>query len=178
MAESAGDKTFDPTPHRRQEARDKGQVVFSQDLGSAVMLMAGVLLLMMLGGGVLKFSAELMRHSLGEVPDIVPSVASTLKHLRGLAIAAAGVTLPILGLLLVASVLTSILQIGFLFVPERVTPDITRLSPLAGFRRIFSLQGSLRLGFGLFKVLVVAAIAGTVFGYYLLDLRQDEQEEA
>ena len=70
MAESAGEKSFDATPHRRQEAREKGQVVFSQDLGSAAMLMLGALLLMMLGGGVMQFFATFMRNQLGEVPDI------------------------------------------------------------------------------------------------------------
>ena len=52
MAESAGEKSFDATPHRRQEAREQGQVVFSQDLASAAMLMLGVLLLMMFGRAV------------------------------------------------------------------------------------------------------------------------------
>jgi flagellar biosynthetic protein FlhB len=162
MAETAGDKSFEPTPHRRQEAREKGQVVFSQDLGSAAMLMLGVLLVMMLGGGVVTYSAELMRRYLGEVPDITASTASWLKQLRGLAVALAGVMLPIFGLLLLGSVLASVLQIGFLFVPDRVTPDVSRLSPLAGLRRIFSLQGTLRLGFGLFKLLVVCTVAGIV----------------
>ena len=62
MAEHAGEKSFEATPHRRQEAREKGQVVFSQDLGSAAMLMLGVLLLMMLGGGVIEV---LLRSSCG-----------------------------------------------------------------------------------------------------------------
>ncbi len=55
MSESAGEKSFEATPHRRQEAREQGQVVFSQDLASAAMLMLGVLLLMMFGRAVVEF---------------------------------------------------------------------------------------------------------------------------
>jgi flagellar biosynthesis protein FlhB len=39
MAEHAGEKSFEATPHRRQEAREKGQVAFSHDLGSAALLL-------------------------------------------------------------------------------------------------------------------------------------------
>jgi flagellar biosynthesis protein FlhB len=69
MSESAGEKTFEATSHRRQEARDKGQVAFSQDLGSAALLLLGVFLLMMLGGGVVQFSAGLMQHSWATCPN-------------------------------------------------------------------------------------------------------------
>jgi flagellar biosynthetic protein FlhB len=162
MAEAAGDKTFEPTQHRRQEAREKGQVVFSQDLGSAALLLVGVLLLIMFGGGVIAYSAALMHQQLGQVPDVAPTLNSWMSQWRGIATGVAGVMLPILGLLLLAGVLASVFQIGFLFLPERLAPDITRLSPQSGLRRIFSLQGTLRLSFGLFKVLVVSSVAGAV----------------
>ena len=52
MAESAGEKSFEATPHRRQEAREQGQVVYSQDLASAAMLMLGAVLITFVGIGV------------------------------------------------------------------------------------------------------------------------------
>jgi flagellar biosynthetic protein FlhB len=70
--------------------------------------------------------------------------------------------LPILGLLAVAGALSTIMQIGLLFTPDRVKPDLSRLSLAAGLRRLLSLQNAVRLGFGLFKVLIVAVVAGIV----------------
>ena len=169
MAESSGEKSFEPTQHRRQEAREKGQVAFSQDLGSAALLLIGVLLVMMFGGGIVAFSAELMRRQLGNVPELTASTNTLFHQGKGIAIGLAGLMLPILGLLLLGSVLTSVFQVGFLFVPERLSPDFSRLSPLQGLKRIFSLQGTMRLGFGLFKVLVVCVVAGA-----LLWRRRDE----
>jgi flagellar biosynthesis protein FlhB len=162
MAESAGEKSFEPTAHRRQEAREKGQVAFSQDLGSAVLLLLGTLLLMIFGGAIIAFSANLMRRHLGTVPDLTASMGTLLHQGKGILNAASGVTLPILGLLILGSVLTSVFQIGFLFVPERLSPDISRLSPLQGMKRIFSLQGTMRIGFGLVKVLIVCVVAAAV----------------
>ena len=162
MAEHSGDKSFEATPHRRQEAREKGQVAFSQDLGSAVLLLAAVLLLMSLGGGVLVFGANLMRHQLGSAPDLAATSQTLLREWLGIMLQLSVVVLPILGLMMLTGVLTSLLQIGFLWVPDRLAPDFSRLSPLAGLRRIFSLQGTMRLGFGLVKVLIVSVVAAAV----------------
>ena len=74
-----------------------------------------------------------------------------------IAYAAAMVLLPILGLLMLGGVLVNVFQVGLLWLPDRVAPDFSRVSPLAGLKRIFSLSGTSRLGFGLVKVLIVAA---------------------
>jgi flagellar biosynthesis protein FlhB len=162
MAEHAGDKSFEATPHRRQEAREKGQVAFSQDLGSAATLMLAVFLLILLGGGVLTFCADVMRRQLGEVPELVTDQDTLLHEWLGVTVGVAGVVLPILGLMMLGGALTTILQVGFLWVPDRLAPDWSRLSPLAGLRRIFSLTGTMRLGFGLVKVIVVSIVATVV----------------
>jgi flagellar biosynthesis protein FlhB len=162
MAESAGEKSFEPTAHRRQQAREQGQVAFSQDLGSAVLLVAGVLLLMMFGGHLIDFTAGLMRRELQDVATLAPGQNAMLAHgymiIRGLS----GALLPLFGMVLLAAVLANVFQIGFLFLPERISPDISRLSPLAGLGRIFSLTGTMRLGFGLFKLLVISIVAGVI----------------
>jgi flagellar biosynthetic protein FlhB len=61
--------------------------------------------------------------------------------------------------MMLGGILTSVLQVGFLWAPDRLAPDFSRLSPLAGLQRIFSLQGTMRLGFGLVKVMIVSAVA-------------------
>lgn len=162
MAESAGDKQFEPTPHRRQQAREKGQVAFSQDLGSAVLLVLAVLLMLLMGRSVIDFTTTLMRHQLGEVTELTPAPAQFAAQGRAILIGLAGVMLPMLGLLMLGGVLVSVFQVGLLYVPERVAPDISRLSPLKGLQRIFSLPGTMRLGFGMFKVVVIVVMTTVV----------------
>ncbi len=162
MAEHGGDKTFEATPHRRQEAREKGHVAFSQDLGSAVLLMLGALLLMLLGGAMIRFCAGFMESQLGVVPELSTSQETVLHESLRIGASLAAVLLPILGVMMLGGVLVSVLQVGLLWVPERLAPDLNRLSPLAGMRRIFSVTGTARLGFGLVKVLLICAVTGAV----------------
>jgi flagellar biosynthesis protein FlhB len=162
MAESSGEKTFDATPHRRQEAREQGQVAFSQDLGSAALLMLGAFLLLMLGGALIEFCAKVMKHQLGDVAELHASQDTMLNEWVQLAGPLAIVLLPILGLIMLGGILSSIMQVGFLWLPEKLAPDISRISPMAGLKRIFSLSGTARLGFGLVKVLVVSGVSVAV----------------
>jgi flagellar biosynthetic protein FlhB len=162
MAESSGEKTFEATAHRRQQAREQGQVVFSQDLGSAVLLLVAGFLLLLLGGPLVEYFAGLMRRELEEVAAFTADLDSMLLHWQAIMKGLAEIVFPLLGLLVLGAVLTNVLQVGFLFVPERVSPDISRVSPAQGLKRIFSLAGTMRLGFGLFKMGVISAVAGAV----------------
>lgn len=162
MAESSGDKTFEPTAHRRQQAREKGQVAYSQDLGSAALLLLGGFLMLMLGGHLLDFSAGLMRHELEHVSSLVPDQDTYVAHWIVIAQGAAGVLVPFLGLVMLAAVVTNVLQIGFMFTPERIMPDFSHINPLSGLGRIFSLSGAMRLSFGLVKLMIIGIVAGMV----------------
>ena len=68
--------------------------------------------------------------------------------------------LPLFGLLFVAAVAVNLAQVGFLFLPEKLAPDFTRIDPLQGFQRVFSLASVVRLAFGLLKLTIVATVAG------------------
>ncbi len=162
MPDQNGDKSQAPTQHRRQKAREQGQVAKSQDLGSAVLLILGLAALLMLGGGLVKFLGGFTTYQLGgawlpaesdfNAAEAVAEYNATLYEL-------ARFVLPILGLLLLAAVAVNVLQVGFMFLPQKLAPDISRLDPLKGLKRIFSLTGAARLTFGLFKILVIATVA-------------------
>jgi len=61
-----------------------------------------------------------------------------------------------------AAVAINVLQVGFLFLPQRLSLDFTRLDPLNGLRRIFSASGMVQLGFGVVKLAIVLILAGVV----------------
>lgn len=160
MAESsAGEKSQDPTPHRRQQAREKGQIAQSQDLGSALLLVASTVVLMTLGAPVLNFFAELLVRQLGGDPWLVSDRDFFLGQWWRLVDELAAVLLPIFGLVMLVGVASGVLQSGFLYTPERIAPDFKRISLLAGLKRIFSLSGAMRLAFGLFKIGVITGVA-------------------
>jgi len=162
MAEQSGDKTQDATPHRRQQAREQGQVAYSQDLGSAAVLVVGVLLLRFWGAQVIDSTGHLMRHQLSTVGPLAVGRTDLIAQGNGVILAVGKAMLPIMGLLAVAAVFASIFQTGLLFVPDRLKPDLKRINPLSGFKRIVSLTGIMRLSFGVFKITIVAAVAAAV----------------
>jgi flagellar biosynthetic protein FlhB len=158
MAESSGEKSQEPTQHRRQQAREQGQVPRSQDLSSAVLLLTGLSGLLMLGGGVVRFLGGFTRHQLGEAWLSADAQFFTA-HWNATALELGTVLLPLLGLLMLAALALSLTQTGFLFLPERLVPDLSHIDPLKGLTRIFSLAGAVRLGFGILKIVLVAAVA-------------------
>lgn len=157
MSEQSGEKSFDATPHRRQQAREKGQVPYSQDLGSAMLLLVGTSLLWVFGKSIAEAVRRVTQRLLTEPVDLIADPSSATSMVLGLAVEVGSAFAPVLGLLLLAGVAASVGQVGFLFVPDRLAPDVSRISPLKGFGRLFSTQSAAKLGFGLFKVTVVTA---------------------
>jgi flagellar biosynthesis protein FlhB len=159
MPEQNGDKTHDATPHRRQQAREEGQVVKSQDLGSALMLILGLMCLMMLGEGLAAFMSRYMRDQLGASPWLTADAGLAVSQWNQILLELAKVVLPIFGLMFVGGILVNILQTGFLFLPDKAAPDISRLDPLRGLSRMFSMTNVARLVFSIFKLCIIATVA-------------------
>ncbi len=159
MPEQNGEKSQDATQHRRQQAREEGQVVQSQDLAAAIILVSAVSALLMLGGGLIEFFGGYAQRQLGGDPWLTIDVGFVGAHAELLMAGLAKAMLPILAVLLLAAIGAHLVQIGFLFVPDRLVPDFNRVNPLQGFSRLFSLQNLVRLGMGLVKILLVASVA-------------------
>ena len=159
MAEQGGEKSLEPTPHRRQQAREEGQVARSQDLSAAALLIVGLAAILFLGGGLVEFFAGYTQLQLGGDAWLSSDTAAILVHANGTLTELAKVLLPLLGVLVLAAIVLSISQTGLLFLPNKLLPDLSHLDPLKGLSRIFSLSGAVRLGLGLIKVVLVLAVA-------------------
>ena len=60
---------------------------------------------------------------------------------------------------MLAAIASNLMQVGFLFLPDKIAIDLTRIDPLKGLGRIFSLTNSVHLLFGIFKIAVIAIVA-------------------
>jgi flagellar biosynthetic protein FlhB len=164
MAE--GDKNLEATPHRREQAREQGQVAKSQDLVAALVLLFAVILLMTLGKLIAEHFAEYSQTMLStplflvseneEMGGLQQSVMNEcyktiFSFMRPLSVF-------FLSLLAVA-VLANLLQTGFLWLPEKLGFDFTRLDPIKGFGRIFSMQSVVRLLMGIVKIGICGVVA-------------------
>ena len=159
MAETDGDKTQDATPHRRQQAREEGQVAKSQDLASAALLLVGVAGLLWLGQPVVDTLRSYAAEQLGGEAWLSADPQFVAAHAARVAYALAACLLPVFGLLMLSAIGLNLFQSGFIFLPDKLAPDLARLDPLAGFARLFSLANLVRLVMGLLKMGLVGAVA-------------------
>jgi flagellar biosynthetic protein FlhB len=155
-----GDKTHEATPYRRQKAREEGQVVRSQDLASAGLLIAGLSVLWYFSQGLADSLGRLTTDHLGGQAWLSIDAPTFVQHMLFLAGRLAIGLLPILGLLMLGAVLAHMGQFGFLYLPQKLAIDWQRINPLQNYSRIFSLSNVVHLGFGLLKVLLIVGIAG------------------
>lgn len=152
------ERTEQPTPRRRAEARARGQVPRSQDLTASALLLIALLVLHLLGADLFARLHNMTRLLLGDSdePSLLTAQIVELSRLAGAELAR--LLLPILLLLLVAALIVSLLQTGFLFTTEPLKLNLNRLNPLAGLQRLFSAHSFVLLLISLAKMAVVAAV--------------------
>ena len=134
MSEEYGEKTEAPTPRRRQEAREQGQVARSQDLTGAALIVGSVLLLNAFGQDLMKALRALLAETLSlRSNDPAAAFAQSLASLAHVARALAPV---LIGVVLVV-VVANLLQVGFAPNLKRLQPNLGALNPLKGLGRLF-----------------------------------------
>lgn len=152
------DRTEPPTERRRREVRERGQVARSTDLTSAAMVLAAALALNFLGADLTGGLGGYLRESLSEPSWSAIEPARLAKETRHFARMAVRSVLPILALLALAAVAANLLQVGFLATTQTLVPDLERVNPIAGFRRLFAVSAIVRFAAGLLKLSALAAI--------------------
>ncbi len=157
MADS-GEKKHSASPYRRQQAREKGQVARSQDLGSALVLLLAVLALSWWGPEVAKSIATMMKAAFTQTRYWNVDSRAATGWIAANALECLWVLLPIMLSVTAIVLINNWFQIGFMFLPEKLTLDWKRVDPLAGAKRLVDLPNIARLGFGLLKIGLVAAV--------------------
>jgi flagellar biosynthesis protein FlhB len=159
MAEPAQERTEQPTPKRLEEARRHGQVPRSPELTTAAVVLVAGIGLHFFGSQVASGLRGLMQSDLALTREQVLDPAWLVPSLEtGIARALRAAT-PILGLTLVAALVAPLTLGGWNFSFEALVPDFTRLSPLNGLQRIFSVRSLVELAKAFAKFLLVATVA-------------------
>jgi flagellar biosynthetic protein FlhB len=156
--ESAGEKTFAPTPKRRADAAKKGDVLRSREVATLAATGTGALALLGLGPWLNDGLAEVARAGFRF------DRAALDRFAPGAVIAdAAAATLPpvmALGLIVAAITIASQLLLGEgRFQAGNAGFKASRINPLSGLKRILGWQGLIELGKGLIKLALLGGIA-------------------
>jgi len=160
MAEGSGqEKTEKATPKRRQEARKKGQVAQSREIPSVLVLLFALGFFFFAGSWMFCNISEIMRESFQNIGTLHLQDVSFNTFLSGILIKIVVVLMPLMLVILVAGVGANLLQFGFLFNTESISPKLSKLNPISGIRKLFSVKSLAELLKSLFKIAIVGCIA-------------------
>ncbi|HET9073199.1 MAG TPA: flagellar biosynthesis protein FlhB [Solirubrobacteraceae bacterium] len=165
---AADDKTEKPTAKRRREARDKGRVAKSTDLNGAVVMIAGLVGVLILGGSIVNGAGSAMAQIFTDIarPANVTSGAGLHGLLSLVESTVLGAVAPIAGLCLVAAVVINVATAGLRYSPQSLKPSFEKLNPMAGAKRIFGP----RAGFETLKALVKVGLVGGLVALALIPM--------
>ncbi|MEZ5321041.1 MAG: EscU/YscU/HrcU family type III secretion system export apparatus switch protein [Microthrixaceae bacterium] len=160
---SAGDKhskTEAPTPKRKRDARKEGQVVRSEDLVTWTSVLVATSAMPMLVGRTSEVVRTGLRMTflLAREPDerlLTTMVGRTFT-------AAFGAMLPVVLIMFAIAVAGNVAQVGLLLTGKPLKPKVSRLNPLQGLKRMFSVQSLWQTASAAMKLAIIAAVAATM----------------
>ncbi len=161
FAEDKGDKTEKATPRKRREARKKGQVLQSRELTSAIVLLFVFISIRVMAGfmwgQISNYTTYVITNYTDTVDYFVPSLI--LKLFLETAVLFMKVLSPVFIIAIIAGVVASYAQVGFLLTGETLAFKFNRINPLSGMKRIFSIKGLVELVKAMVKILIISYIA-------------------
>ena len=162
MTDSAQDRTEAATPKRRQEARRKGQLPRSRELSTAAVVLAGLGGVMAWGRATAETGATLLRDGFSAVAPALDDPAQLPVLAARMVAQGFAPVLPILAITLLAALAAPMLVGGWNFSPGAAAPQLGRINPLAGLKRMFSVNSLAELFKAFLKFLLIGAIAAGV----------------
>jgi len=166
MADSdSGEKTEAPTAKKRTDSRNEGNVMKSQEVSTVAVLLAGLL--------ILRFYMVHIRNVVGaymvDISMIItPETAQSddmlalvvLLFRQGIGVVAQTV-LPVGLVIMIFGVLSNLFQVGFLFTVKPLEPKLSKINPISGAKKFFSMKSIVDTFKNIVKLIIVAVVAYT-----------------
>ena len=152
------EKTEDPTQKRLDEALKRGDVVKSQEVNTWFVIAGATLVLMAFSGGMSSELTTIMRGLIANAHNISmdgPALPRLLEKIGVELIAA--VAIPFL-LLMLAALGGNLIQHRLVWSLEVLAPKLSKISPAAGFKRLFSMQALANFAKGLVKLVLIGSV--------------------
>ncbi|WP_080431585.1 flagellar biosynthesis protein FlhB [Burkholderia ubonensis] len=159
MAEQDENRSEAATAYRLEQARKKGQLPKSQELGMLASLATCAVYLWGNGARIAEHIVTSSARALADIPGIARSPAAMSAWLCAVVLDLVRLIAPVTLLSMGVGLLVTALQTRFLFAPAALRADFSRLNPIQGLRRVASLQTLFELARTLVKMVVYSLIA-------------------
>jgi len=169
MNDQSGEKTEKPTAKRLEEAFNKGQIARSPEVQTVFVLGGAMLALAFTGAEMWRVMADSLAAMLGHLNE----TAITINAMQGYALTGALVlghcVWPVLAATITGGLLAGGIQTRFRTSPDALGVNWERLSPVEGFKRLFSLRSTVSTALGMAKLSVIIALCYGVIKKILQD---------
>lgn len=166
----AEEKTEKATPKKRREARERGQVIRSVEINSAVTILIAFYMMKLFANVIINNLEEIYTHFLyiDKPLDGIFTYKGLQKGLINIIIKMSLAVLPVLGGCFIMGIVINYIQVGFLFTTKPLEPDLNRINPIQGFKRLFSKRAIYEL---LKSLLKLGVIIGVVYDIFVESIR-------
>ncbi|SFV16615.1 EscU/YscU/HrcU family type III secretion system export apparatus switch protein [Pseudoduganella namucuonensis] len=159
MAEQDSDLSEQATPYKLEEARKKGNVARSNDFTAMAMMAALVLTIYANGWDALRQALRMQQQIMARATQLVWSTDAMAAWMGQLLTGMLVILGPLFLALVVTAVLANVFQTGPIFSFHPLSPDLTRLSPATGFKRVFSMRTLFEAAKSCVKLAILTTVA-------------------
>jgi flagellar biosynthetic protein FlhB len=152
------DRSEDPTQKRLDDALARGDVVKSQEVSTWFVIAGGTLVLAVFSGsmsGGLATTFKGLIANAHEIPLDGRSLVAVMGRVQREVLAAVAIPIALLAL---AAVFGNMIQHRLVWTAETMKPQLSKISPLAGLKRMFSKQALANFAKGVVKIVVLGAV--------------------
>lgn len=162
MADDQGEKTEEPSEHRIEESRKKGEVASSKELASVIILAGALSALTLSSIFIFEVMSEYIEWLYGlDVSKIFTQEMGKKVFTRTFTMAAKCIA-PVFLTSACLGVLSQVMQVGFLYAPDVIQLKFDRVNPLSGLKRVFSKKAIVEVIKGIFKFSIVLTITYSI----------------
>jgi flagellar biosynthetic protein FlhB len=158
MADDSDDKTEQPTARKLDKAAEEGNVPMSREVGNLLMILGVLIAAGTMAPWIAQDLMALLRGFI-ERPHAMSADLNSLQTLAGQMGWRVGLLLALpVGLFVIVGVLATLGQVGLMFTPKKLTPNITNLSPISGAKQLFSSQSLVEAVKSLVKIVIIVVV--------------------
>lgn len=159
MAGDSGSKTEKATPKKRRDQRKEGNVFQSKDVVTVVSLFGSFYMLKLLFPNIYETVRAFMIEFIGYAGTVTSASQGEINAVAWMVVAAIVKTiLPLLLISVVLAVVATGVQTRFLVSSKSVRPKFSRLNPISGIKKLFSLQNVVELVKSILKIIILIAV--------------------
>lgn len=171
-SEDDSSKTEEPSQKKLEEARKRGQIASSRELTHFFMMLAFTFFVFTMGPKFSRDMMDLLAPFITKPDQFQMDAGGVNDMMRDLTLGMLLILLLPFLLTIVAALAPAILQRKWVFSAEHVTPKLSKISPLAGFKRIFGMKALIEFLKNFIKVMIVGIICTMVVLPYRHQLPQ------